>query len=135
MEDARAALQPPPGPTSFYFFRMHLSALGLPLAYVWGRVVAWTAYAGARAALDPNFGGLGSGPASGRHPLTRTVDGSALSCVGDCTCIVPTLGDLRETSGPRIVADSTDAAVMAGSSISPIKKNFVGPRRPWPLDQ
>ena len=30
-------------------------------------------------------------------------DGSAHACgVGDCPCLVPTLGDLGETSGPRI---------------------------------
>ena len=31
------------------------------------------------------------------------IDGSRRACgVGDCPCLVPTLGDLRETSGPRI---------------------------------
>ena len=32
-----------------------------------------------------------------------STDGSARACgVGDCTCIVPTIGDPRETSGSRI---------------------------------
>ena len=35
--------------------------------------------------------------------MAKSIDGSARAyAVGDCTCIVPTLGDPRETSGPRI---------------------------------
>ena len=55
-------------------------------------------------ALDPKLVGLVVQPDSWLGTCTDVpIDGSARACaVGDCTCIVPTLGDPRETSGPRI---------------------------------
>jgi len=52
---------------------------------------------GLQRALDPKLGGLGLQPDGWLRELA--IDGSARACgVGACACIVPTLGDPRETS-------------------------------------
>ena len=52
-------------------------------------------------ALDRKPGGLGLWPDVWLRELA--IDGSARACgIGDCPCLVSTLSDLGETSGPRI---------------------------------
>ena len=52
-------------------------------------------------ALDPKLGGLGLQPDGWLRELA--IDGSARACgVGACACIVPTLGDPRDTSSAGI---------------------------------
>ena len=65
-----------------------------------------------------------------RNLLILCTDGSRRARgVGDCPCLVPTVSDPGETSGPRIDRIPTDALAMAASSISRIKKIiFLAPQ-------
>ena len=60
-----------------------------------------------------------------RNLLILCTDGSRRARgVGDCPCLVPTVSDPGETSGPRIDRIPTDALAMARMSISRMKKNI-----------
>ena len=84
------------------------SARGLPPGWVWGRVVAYAACARAwgfpASSGSKSFGGSWSRAIERKGPcLYVCTDGSARACgVGDCARLIPTLGNPRETSGPRI---------------------------------
>ena len=64
-----------------------------------------------------------------------STDGSARACaVGDCTCIVPTLSDPRETSGPRIDKNPPARPPWWRRQYRDIKKLiFLAPRK-CPID-
>ena len=77
-------------------------------------------------ALDRNLWGIMvQSNRAQRNLLILCTDGSRRARgVGDCPCLVPTVSDPGETSGPRIDRIPTDALAMAASSISRIKKNI-----------
>ena len=77
-------------------------------------------------ALDRNLWGIMvQSNRAQRNLLILCTDGSRRARgVGDCPCLVPTVSDPGETSGPRIDRIPTDALAMAASSISRMKKNI-----------
>jgi hypothetical protein len=87
-------------------------------------------------ALDPKLVGLVVQPDSWLGTCTDVpIDGSARACaVGDCTCIVPTLGDPRETSGPRIDRIPSTRPPWWLRQYRELKKLFFLPPSKRPID-
>ena len=83
-----------------------------------------------------NFGGSWCRSAHCQAPcLYASTDGSRRACgVGACTCIVPTLGDPRETSGPRIDRIPPARPPWRDCQYREIKKIFFSPLSKCPID-
>ena len=62
-------------------------------------------------------------------------DGSARACgVGDCPRLIPTLGNLGETSGPRIDRIPSTRPPWRRRQFRELKKLFFSPPRKCPID-
>ena len=62
-------------------------------------------------------------------------DGSARACgVGDCTCIIPTLTDLRKASGPRLDRIQPARPSWRDRQNRELKKRVFSPPSTCPID-
>ena len=70
-----------------------------------------------------------------RNARYVSIDGSGRACgVGDCTCIVPTLSALRETSGPRIDRIPSTRPSWRDRQYRELKKLFFSAPSKCPVD-
>jgi len=83
-----------------------------------------------------NFGGSWSRALERKGTcLYVCTDGSAHACaVGDCTCIVPTLGDPRKTCGPRIDRFPSTRPPWQRRQFRELKKLIFSAPRKCPID-
>ena len=83
-----------------------------------------------------NFGGSWSRAIERKGPcLYVCTDGSARACgVGDNPCLVPTLGDPGETSGPRIDRIPSTRPSRRDRQYRELKKLFFSPPSKCPID-
>ena len=83
-----------------------------------------------------NFGGSWSRAIERKGPcLYVCTDGSRRACgIGDCTRLVPTLGDPRETSGPRIDRIPPTRPPWRRRQYRELKKLIFSPPRKCPID-